>query len=485
MSAPMAQVCVIGGGAAGFYSAIACAQAVAARTAAATCKPSLRRLPGEGILILEQSAEVLHKVRISGGGRCNVTHENKVLASNAYPRGGELVAALSMHHGPHETARWFEAHGVPLKTESDGRIFPTSNKSASVVDCLRETAEMLGVRVQTGTKVVSATSVAVVEPASPAGARFRLNLEACEGSQSEVACGRVIFCCGSAQKRSVKRLLEGLGATLCPTAPSLFSLLLHGPEASGLEGLQGVSVPDALVDVMEAPQAFLESNVSRPLPSARGPVLITHTGLSGPAILRLSAWGAYSFQASEYQALLRIHWAPFLRGPEELAEAIRAVPAGHPDVRGGFPVRHKSLNEVSPWPGRLPARLWGRLLDLCSVDAIADAGLKLPLAKQPWGHFESPQVAQRLASVVWPLLSGHNVQVNGRRVNKEEFVTAGGVDWRTGVDWGRMESTRIPGVHFAGEVLDVDGITGGFNFQGCWSSGYVAGRAAAADAFDI
>lgn len=159
---------------------------------------------------------------------------------------------------------------------------------------------------------------------------------------------------------------------------------------------------------------------------------------------------------------------------------------GRPGVRQGFPVRHKAVGEVSPWPGSLPARLWRRLLEFCGTSDRLEYGLRLSgteeLAEQPWRLFERPQAARILARAVWPWLSAHELAVDGRRANKEEFVTAGGVVWREGLDWKRMELEALPGVHFAGEVLDVDGITGGFNFQGCWSTGFAAGSAAA-DAF--
>mmetsp|Transcript_81165 Transcript_81165/g.225892 ORF Transcript_81165/g.225892 Transcript_81165/m.225892 type:complete len:489 (-) Transcript_81165:7-1473(-) len=483
MAALSARVCIVGGGAAGFYSAIACAEAAAARFGALAATP----LHGPGVLILEQSAEVLRKVRISGGGRCNVTHGHGLAAKASYPRGDELISFLERQHGPRDTMRWFEARGVPLKTESDGRVFPASNRSASVVHCLQGAAEELGVQVRAGAKVVAVEPLANQIPGAVPGARFRLTLEDDAGARDEVTCNCVIFCCGSAQKRSVKRLLQGVGATLRSTVPSLFSLLLEEPSLASLGGLEGLSVPDARVKVLSAAtrEPSELQQISLPAP-ARGPLLITHTGLSGPAILRLSAWGAYEFQELTYRARLRVHWAPCVEGPEDLAEAIRAVPVGRPGVRQGFPVRHKAVGEVSPWPGSLPARLWRRLLEFCGTSDRLEYGLRLSgteeLAEQPWRLFERPQAARILARAVWPWLSAHELAVDGRRANKEEFVTAGGVVWREGLDWKRMELEALPGVHFAGEVLDVDGITGGFNFQGCWSTGFAAGSAAA-DAF--
>lgn len=533
-----ARVCIVGGGAAGFYCAVACAEAAAAarslgcraaRTPSpggTTCTPaaavaarprplasSIASVPmaGGSVLVLERSSEVLHKVRVSGGGRCNVTHGDggnfgvPVATTrrevDAYPRGAELIEFLTSRHGPKDTVRWFEAQGVPLKLESDGRVFPRSDSSKCIVRCLMDGAEALGVEVRRNAKVVSIQRLCDENAVASAtmGARFRLAVEGADSVLSHVTCSRVILCCGSAQKPSVRRLLDGLCIAMRPTAPSLFSLLFEHSQGSGLHGLSGLSVSDASVEVVSGalavvPEATLGeqglTQVPETWPAAeRGAVLVTHVGLSGPAILRLSAWGAFAFQRCAYHARLRVNWAPFVESVEDLADTLRLVPCGQPGKR---PPRRKPLGEVSPWPGCLPARLWRRLVersawpahgapsDVGSHDGAADLRMEgAALVEQPWGRFRKPDAALELARRVWPQLTSHEIMVSGRRVNKEEFVTAGGIDWRKEIDWGRMESTVSPGLHFAGEVLDVDGITGGFNFQNCWTTGYIAGHAAA------
>ncbi|CAE8611088.1 unnamed protein product [Polarella glacialis] len=429
----VARVCVVGGGASGFYSAIACAERVAAAGPPVRVA-SLAHPQEAGILIL-----VLHKVRISGGGRCNVTHGHGVLPAASYPRGqAKLLEALSARHGPLDSWRWFEQRGVALKTEADGRVFPVSDSSACIVGALTAAAEELGVQVKSGIKVLS------IEPYAQA---------------------------------------ELISATSSSTSPSFG--LADGPAATKARFVLTVESEDGIQQQISCGR------------------------VSGPAILRLSAWGAYSFQETDYKAKLRLNWLPSVSSLSEVTEAVLAVPAGRPGLRP--PVRRKPLGEVSPWPGTLPARLWGRLLQRASESWAADNNNNenssnnnknnknknsnknsnnsnnsnnndnnaLPLWEQPWGRFGKQERAERLAQAVWPHLSAHEVVVSGRRPNKEEFVTAGGVDWRQDLDWERMESLSSRGLHFAGEAVDVDGITGGFNFQGCWSTGYAAGTAAA------
>ena len=449
-------LCVVGGGAAGFYAAIACAEA------AATAPQR-----GREILIVESSSKFLHKVSISGGGRCNVTHSPVASIESSYPRGSGIMAQLAVRHGAVHAAKWFESKGVQLKTEEDGRVFPVSDKSESIVDCLVNTAASLGIRMLLGGRVCT------LQRTSAEPTRFSLEVQTESGEQA-ILCRRAILCMGSAQKRSVQKLLRDAGAKLRPLAPSLFSVLTGSCD---LAGLQGLSVPDAALELVG----------SQHLPRIRGPVLITHEGLSGPAILRLSAWAAFAFKEAGYRARLRVNWVPSLT-LDDAVEAILAVPSG----RGSRPpVRRKPVGDVSPWPGLLPARLWGRLLQKLEVEE-GNSKFRpfvrqyrvdgLPLAQWPWAVFGFPDAGRCLAVALWNHLTALEVEVRGRRTNKEEFVTAGGVDVRE-LDWDRMELRSCPGLHFAGEIVDIDGITGGFNFQGCWSSGYAAGIAAA-DAFD-
>ena len=451
-------LCVIGGGASGFYAAIAYAEEAL----------SHGRRPE--VLILEKSEKLLHKVSISGGGRCNVLHKACVLPKKSYPRGAKLMEYLARRHGPADSYRWFQSKGIELKTEADGRVFPASNTSKSIVDCFVSTADSLGVRVLLNAQVTSIERTAEEMFSISAGGKLR--------------CKRLIVCTGSAQKRSAQALLQSAGANLQPVAPSLFSLLFAPSSAQRFHALEGVAVPDAHVEIEDDPDVH-----------ARGPLLITHGGISGPAILRLSAWGAYVFH-KKMQQTLRINWAPHLTA-SDMARCIMEVPNGR---REQPPVRRKALGDVSPWPSVLPARLWARLLrhadeqshlasefsDLSTYDSLKESvHLKsfsklreTPLAQWPWRLFMKSAAAEALAAAMFPWVTRDRVEVAGRRVNKEEFVTAGGVDLKD-LDWDTMESRSFPGVHFAGEALDVDGITGGFNFQNCWSSGYVAGVQAA------
>ncbi|CAJ1351455.1 unnamed protein product [Effrenium voratum] len=430
-------LCVIGGGASGFYAAIACAERAASK-GYNICKE-------DGVLILEKSDKLLHKVSISGGGRCNVMHRPGTTTSATYPRGAALMDHLIARHGALDCARWFEQKGVLLKTERDGRMFPASNKSRTVVDCLLSVASSLGIKVLVNAK---ATSLVQADAMS-----MGIFVETNEGKE-ELECKRIALCTGSAQKRSAKALLQHAADSVGPVAPSLFSLCFAETAVPEFHGLEGVAVPDGVVKLMG-------SSVE-----ARGPILITHGGISGPAILRLSAWGAFDLRDSDYQGKLQINWTPHLQSPGDAARAVAQVPAG----RGGRPpVRRKALGDVSPWPRVLPARLWQRLVQRAGASG---------LIRIPWRVFEQPEAAEELVTKLWPCMTSHEVEVNGRRLNKAEFVTAGGVNTQA-FDWNSMESTTFPGVYFAGEAVDIDGITGGFNFQGCWSSGYVAGVSAA------
>ena len=472
-----ADLCVIGGGAAGFYAAISFAERAISN--------GYRKVPD--ILILEKSGKLLHKVSISGGGRCNVLHRHGV-PQNSYPRGAKLMETLATTHGAIHSARWFESKGVQLKTEDDGRVFPASNTSKSIVDCFLSTAGSLGIKVLLSTK-------ALTVDANEAGFHIRVESVECEdgtrGDKQQIHCKRLVICTGSAQKRSVQALLRDAGAEIRPVAPSLFSLQFSTTAASRFRGLEGVAVQDAGVKINAEKGVWKGSNLCTP--QIRGPVLITHEGISGPAILRLSAWGAYQFQEVDYKAMLDINWAPYLT-EKGMVNSIMEVPGGRANQP---PVRRKAVGEVSPWPGVLPARLWQRLLEHADADgdltshlrqlsvfdspgckAILSQTPSVPVSQWPWRFFGKAEAAQALSKVMLPRITQDQISVAGRRTNKEEFVTAGGVDLNA-LDWKRMESRSRPGIHFAGEAVDVDGITGGFNFQGCWSSGYAAGVAAA------
>ncbi len=399
------RVLIVGGGAAGYFAAIACAE----------CDPAAE------VVIFEATAHPLAKVRVSGGGRCNVTHAcfapDELV--RRYPRGGRELLGPLHRWGPQETADWFAVHGVELKTEGDGRMFPVTDDSRTIVDCLQRAASVAGVTVRTGCRVRAAKPGYTVE-LTPGGA---------------VSGDRLLIATGGGRAGAGYEIARQLGHTLEPPVPSLFTFRLNDAR---IQGLAGVSVAEARVCV---PGTGLR---------AQGALLITHWGLSGPAVLELSAWGARVLHDLDYTFDLEINWvAP--RGIEEVAATLMETRARHPRHRVGARA-----------PFGLPQRLWERL--------TAAAGLPAHL---PWTSV-SNEAVQGLAAQ----LARGSYAVTGKSLFKEEFVTCGGVRLAE-VDFRTMESRLSPGLHFAGEVLDIDGITGGFNFQAAWTTGWLAGRAMA------
>lgn len=404
MSQPT-QILVVGGGAAGFFGAIAAAEAN----------------PRASVTILEKGPRVLSKVRISGGGRCNVTHacfEPREL-SLRYPRGGRALIGPFTRFGPRETIEWFRLRAVNLKTESDGRMFPVTDSSQTIIDCLTDSATNAGVRIRphTGVEMITLRE----------GEGFTLRL-----TNGEIlACDRLLWAAGGC--RAENHPLVPLGHTLVPPVPSLFTFHIDSP---WLRELPGVSVEDVQVSV---PKTSLKQ---------RGPILITHAGVSGPAILRLSAWGARELHDLDYRFSLRIAWLPDAK-PEALVEEIQR----RRETQGGQTVLRSRWNP-------LPARLWEQL--------VLQAGIA-PETK--WARLAKPE-AQKLAA----LLAGTELPVTGKSMNKEEFVTCGGIPLPE-VDFKTMQSRVVPGLFLAGEALDIDGITGGFNFQAAWTTSWTAGQA--------
>ncbi len=405
----MASCVIAGGGAAGFFAAIACAEAN----------------PAAHVTLCESGAQPLAKVRISGGGRCNVTHacfEPRDLV-RGYPRGGRELLGPFHQWQPRDTVAWFTERGVELKTEEDGRMFPVTDDSATVIDCLLAAAGRAGVRLRTGT---------AVKGAERAGPGYRVLLSGGE----TLDCDRLLLATGGGKSSAGIAIAQHLGHTIEPLVPSLFTFHIDDPRLKGLEGL---SVPDAATSL---PGTRV---------SARGPALITHWGLSGPAILKLSAWGARELAAVDYRFTLALNW----RGGSTAAQVQAELAAG----RNVHPRR-----QISSWnPLGLPARLWERL-------AVA-AGI----APETVWTSVSNAALQALAGQV----AAGEFTVTGKSTNKEEFVTCGGVRLAE-VDFRTMESRRSPGLYLAGEVLDIDGITGGFNLQSAWTTGRLAGLAMAA-----
>jgi predicted Rossmann fold flavoprotein len=411
-----AKVYVLGGGAAGFFGAIRAAED--ARGAAR-------------VVLLEATRSPLQKVRISGGGRCNLTHHqfDPAVLVTKYPRGAKELRGVLSRFGPRDTMQWFEARGVRLKVEEDGRVFPASDDSQTVIDCLLKAAADAGVEVRDG---ATAKSIA----RRPEGG-FRLALK--DGTEDEAAA--VLLATGSNPQGLA--LAASLGHTLVPGVPSLFTFNVQDPR---IDGLAGVSVERVKAKAILPDGATFEQE---------GPLLVTHWGLSAHAVLRLSAWGARSFHASGYRAKLVLDWVP---GVSEAELRARAERARVEHARG-------TLSAHGLVPEILPRRLWCRLV------LAAGGDLEMRWAEVP----------KRGVNLLVEELKRGAFEVQGKGPFREEFVTAGGVA-RGEVDWRAMESKRVPGLHFAGEILDVDALTGGFNFQNAWSTGWLAGGAMAARA---
>jgi len=403
------KIAVIGGGAGGYFSAIA----------AADTDPNAR------ISIFESTVHPLTKVRISGGGRCNVTHacfEPRELVKR-YPRGSrELIGPLN-RFGPRDTVAWFQARGVELKTEKDGRMFPTTDDSGTIVDCLQGAAREASIAVRLRTPVRELVRYASGE--------FTLTL----GDGSAESFDRVIIATGGTKVAGGFALAESVGHKIEPLAPSLFTFQIDDER---LQGLEGLAVPSAVASV---PGTKL---------SEMGPVLMTHWGLSGPAILRLSAWGARELASRDYRFAVRIGWT----GDDNVDRVRAALQEGRSELA------KKQIHNANPVG--LPGRLWERLV---ASAGIAKTTIWTSLPKQ-----SMTALAQAVAA--------SEFQVKGKSTNKEEFVTCGGVRLKE-IDFKTMESRLCPGLHFAGEVMDIDGITGGFNFQAVWTTGILSGRAAA------
>ena len=404
------QVIVVGGGAAGFFAAITCAEAD----------------PTVAVTLLERGPQFLSKVRISGGGRCNVTHacfDVRALAVR-YPRGERSLLAPFRAFQPSDTVAWFAARGVTLKTEADGRMFPITDSSQTIVDCLVQASQAAGVKLVLNCGVEKITR--------REGGGFELNLA---NGENLLACDRLLLATGGCRAAASGELAVSLGHTLEAPVPSLFTFHIETP---WLRELAGISVEDVEVAI---PAAKLRE---------RGPVLVTHWGLSGPGILRLSAWGARVLHGLEYKFPLLVNWLPHLDAAQ--------VDAVLNSRRASQPAKLVVNTPVAP----VPARLWEQLV-LAAGIARETRWAELPRSAQ---H----RLVQQLTRTELP--------VTGKSLNKDEFVTCGGVRLRE-VDFKTMASRVCPGLYFAGELLDVDGITGGFNFQAAWTTGWLAGRALA------
>jgi predicted Rossmann fold flavoprotein len=402
-------IAVIGGGAAGFFSAICTAQLAQQKG----LSPDIR--------IFEASEHVLKKVRISGGGRCNVTHncfDVKLFCKN-YPRGSRELLSPMQRFQASDTVKWFKDAGIQLIAEPDGRMFPDTNSSETIIDCFFKLIEKHRIKLITNCPVKS------IEAVSPN--RFKL----ATGDNNSLTVDTVLVSTGSGSYH----LPESLGHSISERAPSLFSFIIQDALISGLKGL-----------------SFSDASLKLTLPGKkvfkqRGPVLITHWGLSGPAILKLSAWAAREMKQSAYKGISTINWMG--------AENSNTVENRLGQIKSGNLKSY--LKNV--YPKNLPKRFWLSLLDKCSIDQ----------SKQ-WAQISKKEVAQLCQALV-----ASHLKISGQNRFKDEFVECGGVALHE-IDFKTMESKICPGLFFAGEILDVDGITGGFNFQNAWTTGWVAAQ---------
>jgi len=403
------KVVVVGGGAAGFFAAIACAEANSQAQ----------------VVLLEAAQQPLGKVRISGGGRCNVTHAcfEPALLVQHYPRGGKALRGAFSRFQAKDTVAWFNQHGVTLKTEADGRMFPSTDDSATIIDCLTQAAAQAGVKVWTK----AALQTVVRESAG-----FRVELR----SGQTLTCDRLLLATGSNPQGYA--IAQQLGHAIEAPVPSLFTFNLQDPR---LEGLAGVSVGNAQLRLQVPDQPALEQT---------GPVLITHWGLSGPAVLKLSAWGARLLHQQKYQATLIVNWVP-ASNPETLRQQLQSVRSQ---------LAQKSV--VSNCPVMIPRRLWERLTETVGI--------------KPGDRWA--EISNKVLNTLLQELTRGQFKITGKGAFKEEFVTCGGVNLKE-VNFKTMESRLCPNLFFAGEILDIDGVTGGFNFQSAWTTGWLAGQAMA------
>ncbi len=405
-------VIVIGGGAAGFFGAIACAEA----------NPQLQ------VTLLEAARQPLAKVRVSGGGRCNVTHHcfDPVRLVEHYPRGGKALRGAFSRFQPQDTVRWYESHGVRLKTEADGRIFPITDSSETIINCLMQTAAQAGVKLLTGVGVKGVKQVTEADQNS-----FQVELKNGQLFQ----CDRLLIATGS--NPLGYRWAANLGHTIESPVPSLFTFNIKDPR---LQGLAGVSVNQAQVRLGTGKNKLEQT----------GALLITHWGVSGPGILKLSAWGARFLHDLKYNSSLQINWLPEYNYESLTQDLIASKETNS---------KKKIVNYC---PLNLPKRLWQSLVTYVGINP-----------NKVWSELNKKE----LNKLVGEIIQGQ-YQITGKGVFKEEFVTCGGVNLKE-INFKTMESKKCPGLYFAGEILDIDGVTGGFNFQSAWTTSWLAGQAIA------
>ncbi|SFB03082.1 hypothetical protein SAMN05660845_1410 [Flavobacterium swingsii] len=391
-------IIIVGGGAAGFFAAI----------------NIVENNPKTKVCILERGQEVLTKVRISGGGRCNVTHACFVPNDlvKFYPRGEKELRGPFHQFCSGDTIDWFEKHGVELKIEDDGRMFPVSNSSQTIIDCFLAATKKLGIDVLTGQSVQSIFKSE--------------DYWKVETNHETFACKKIIMTTGSNPK--IWEMLQNLGHSVVEPVPSLFTFNIKDARIKDLMGLSAVASVKVKNSKLEA----------------SGPLLITHWGMSGPGILRLSAWGARELADKKYQFAIVVNWLND-KTFEETATILRELKLEH---------SKKAVSKKSPFD--LPNRLWESIVLASQIDA-----------ESKWADLTKNQLTNLTNQ-----LTNADFQVNGKSTFKEEFVTAGGIDLKE-INFKTMESKVLPSLYFAGEIVNIDAITGGFNFQNAWTSGFI------------
>ncbi len=395
---------VIGGGAAGFFGAI----------------NIVEKHRSASVLILEKTSQVLSKVKVSGGGRCNVTHQELPLKSFAkhYPRGEKELRQLLQEFSSTDVQQWFEEKGVSLKTETDGRMFPESNTSQTIIDCFTKEVQRKNITVKTSCAVITARKDNEI---------FHLIT-----SEGIIRTKYLLACTGGSQNSNHYQWLKELSQSVTPLYPSLFTF---NAADHVLKNLAGVALPHCKIRIRNSKL------------QEEGPLLITHWGLSGPAVLKLSAWGAVELAQLHYNFDALIAWDHSF-SEAFLKEKIVTLMKEH----GKKKIYNTNIEPV-------PKRLWELLLLQSDIDE-----------EQTWNN-----ISQKKINKLIEHLMSYPFVVKGKTTFKEEFVTAGGISLKD-INLKSMESNIISGLHFAGELLDIDGITGGFNFQAAWTTAFIAAK---------
>ncbi len=402
---------VIGGGAAGFFCAVN----------AARMNPALE------VTIVEKSNKLLSKVKVSGGGRCNVTHACFSIAEmiKKYPRGNTFLKKAFHHFFTTDTIEWFKQRGVELKTEADGRMFPVTNSSQTIIDCLMKETNKYGVEILMNTEVKELT----ISNEQFATERFTVHLDSKKILNTDFVC----IASGGYPKNIQFEWLKKLAHTIEEPVPSLFTFNMPG---NSITALMGVTVENVMVKIVGS--KLVE----------QGPLLITHWGMSGPAILKLSAWGARELQTKNYSFKISINWIPEFN-ENSLREKMQQL---------RFSIATQKIINRNPFA--LPGRLWEYLLQQSGVNEDLR-----------WADLPAKDQNKLIKN-----LCTQEFDVKGKTTFKEEFVTSGGIQLNE-IDFNTMQSKIIPGLFFAGEVINADGITGGFNFQNAWTTGWIAAKA--------